>query len=649
MNCFDRSRIASASVSLLSAAALVWSVVPAVAQPCVDADGDGTSPVPGCSVWVDCADNDLNVSPLAAEQCDGIDDDCDGLLDEIVCPHSQFPIQPQREHMSNTLTDENDSLDLDLIWTGSEYAFARQYAGGPGDSEFGIAFSRFGPTGQPLLLDLKLQITRTPDAREPSVAWTGANFVVAWAEMRVPPDGYAITYAVVTPDGVRLTGNRSLTDGLLPASHPQVFWTGAEIGVTWTSRVGVGPTSYALEFARLDEKGDPLGRPVTVTSNLSSRRAWTAWTGHQYGLFFAQDGPSGEEVYFLATNTLGEPISAPVGIRGAIYSPALPLPPVWTGSEFVLFLHPTDAPAQFVRVSPAGGLLGNLNFVTNIVAPTDHALGDTWTWTGGYDIEDVEWTGQQVLAASTVTYTRNAITEYRLLLSLMDRSGTILQNTLLYPDMPAVLGSDPRGIHPKIAWNGRGLGIAYLGGSLAGGIKGLSLAAAGCTDLESRDGLDNDCDGLVDEGFDVDGDGLDTPSDNCPLVSNPDQSDLDADRRGDACDCDPVNPVAWTTPTPVPEIDMTSPDGGLITWADQERDTTYDAFVGTLSALRGSGDIASSGCEVTLIPSPYLYHGLPDPALGDGQFFVVRSRNGCGTSSYEHGAGLDGGVLAVCP
>jgi len=60
----------------------------------------------------------------------------------------------------------------------------------------------------------------------------------------------------------------------------------------------------------------------------------------------------------------------------------------------------------------------------------------------------------------------------------------------------------------------------------------------GSTD-EVCDGLDNNCDGSADEGFDADSDSVADCFDNCENTSNPDQDDFDMDGLGDACEVGP--------------------------------------------------------------------------------------------------------------
>ena len=79
-----------------------------------------------------------------------------------------------------------------------------------------------------------------------------------------------------------------------------------------------------------------------------------------------------------------------------------------------------------------------------------------------------------------------------------------------------------------------------------------SACSAPVPTVELCNGLDEDCDGVADEGFpdldgdgeadcvdeDGDGDGVPDDEDNCAGVANPGQSDIDGDDLGDACDDD---------------------------------------------------------------------------------------------------------------
>ena len=135
--------------------------------------------------------------------------------------------------------------------------------------------------------------------------------------------------------------------------------------------------------------------------------------------------------------------------------------------------------------------------------------------------------------------------------------------------------------------------------------------------------VDDNCDGVIDEGFDPDADGLPACADNCPTDANPDQNDRDHDGQGDACDVDDGVIEVWMN-------SATRVHFQLETGFDR-----FDVYLGDLGALRDTdGDGAAQdygACLAEDLAGP----DFDDPAVpspGHGFIYLVTGRS-AGTES----------------
>ena len=122
--------------------------------------------------------------------------------------------------------------------------------------------------------------------------------------------------------------------------------------------------------------------------------------------------------------------------------------------------------------------------------------------------------------------------------------------------------------------------------------------------------------------------------------------DLDEDLRRNGDDCAADDPGAWAPATEALHVAVTVDSPAHLVWDDQASATgpgvVYDVVGGSLLALRASGLASSTGCLSGDLSVSAYDDARPDPPIGDGYYYLARSRNICADGGFGPGrTGLD--------
>ncbi|MGC4089725.1 MAG: putative metal-binding motif-containing protein [Polyangiaceae bacterium] len=281
----------------------------------LDMDGDKhRSPRPGFAAGTDvcgddCDDTNPNTFPTNTEQCDGVDNDCDGVVDNGF-GYRRTPQEPVRV---SPLTAQRAQRDEGGI-VGTPKAFVVSYNALEDRSRSHLK----GLTSSGAVLFDTLVSEPNTNTFAGSLAWSGQEIATAWGDAR-QGSNYEIYARAFSADGQKLREVTRLTDAEGFSLHPNIKWNQSEYLVVFDDRRAAGLGDNAQLFAqRLAPDGSLLGDNTLLVSGpgtsetpsvaLSPRRVGVAYSSIQ-----APDTHShlGFRVFDAALNAMGA--SAQVG------------------------------------------------------------------------------------------------------------------------------------------------------------------------------------------------------------------------------------------------------------------------------------------------------------------------------------------------
>jgi hypothetical protein len=306
----------------------------------LDEDGDGhrgprAGFLPGSqgSCGDDCDDTSALAFPGGREACDGVDNDCNGIVDDganyrappssvplLVSVgadqagvgglafggssfgvtfaakngawadrYSAFDVTGAVTATSMAITHENtDAFTGPIAWTGKVFGAVWEDRR---DQDFEIYFNRLDSKGQKLAQDLR--VTNAPNfSLRPDLAWDGTEFVVVWSDRREGDANGRIFGQRIAVNGTLVGENVPLSDEGTDADNPHVAKGATELGIVLNE---LGTNGRQLTFRTISSDLQSLGRTVVLGGSGASSSA-IAWSRDRYVVVWdtasAVPGPS---------------------------------------------------------------------------------------------------------------------------------------------------------------------------------------------------------------------------------------------------------------------------------------------------------------------------------------------------------------------
>lgn len=296
-----------------------------------DLDEDGfKGPRPGYAAGEPgaCGDDCDDASPLAypggEELCDGVDNDCNGIVDDGA---SFVPVDATVVRISG---DKAPAQPTSLGWSGDpEAGYLAAYTGTEG-GKTRVYLQRLSVAGE--LIGAANQLTLVnADADGAVIVWTGDRYGIAWSDRR--HQDFEVYFNLTDRLGTKLIPDVRLSTAFGFSVYPTVIFDGTHFVVAWQDdREGV----FRVYGQRVGLDGEPVGGNKELSSSKArpNEAPFLAAGDHNVGMVWVVGGTLERELQFRTFNQALEPEIAPVSLTppgdGGVY-PML----VWNGDAYL--------------------------------------------------------------------------------------------------------------------------------------------------------------------------------------------------------------------------------------------------------------------------------------------------------------------------
>ena len=295
----------------------------------------------------DCDDTRASAFPGHIEVCDGVDNDCNGVVDD----GAQYLPKTGATDVRVSSAGLAFALPSGLAQNDAEY-FATYTASVSGKGRvLGIGLDLDGKATRP-----EERLTQVEsDQSGGSIAWTGDRYGVVWSDRRF--FNYESFFALFDRHGVKMApGDVRVTDSGGFSINAQVVWTGTTFVVVWQEGDG-GNGTFQILAQRIGLDGVRIGETISLSTATGEESPVLAVGRPGLGLAWVRGNASVHRVLFAPYTFDLKPNHAPIELTPPNAAGVYPTI-VWNRDAFVVaWYEPGGSNAVFAAAVDGAGTI----------------------------------------------------------------------------------------------------------------------------------------------------------------------------------------------------------------------------------------------------------------------------------------------------